>query len=101
MEPARSPFVPAPEHNGKPPPKRSNARVQQRRGRGEALPNNEKVHQEAKKIAKEKEEALNQEIEKLRSELFRQQEMQQKIIDEKLQEMKAGADRDSTVCSVM
>lgn len=52
MEPARSPFVPAPERIGKPPPKRSNARVQQRRGRGEALPNNEKVHQEAKKIAK-------------------------------------------------
>ncbi|XP_037787785.1 serine/threonine-protein kinase Nek9-like [Penaeus monodon] len=103
MEPARSPFVPTSVHDGKPPPKRKNAMVQQRRGRGETPPISDKVEQEAKKLAKEKEEALNQEIEKLRSELFRQQEMQQKIIDEKLQEMRAGGkgDKDSAVCSVM
>ncbi|XP_047483303.1 serine/threonine-protein kinase Nek8-like [Penaeus chinensis] len=101
MEPARSPFVPISAHDAKPPPKRKNAMVQQPRGKGEAPPISDKIEQEAKKLAKEKEEALNQEIEKLRSELLRQQEMQQKIIDEKLQEMRAGGKEDSAVCCVM
>lgn len=52
MEPARSPFVPTSVHDGKPPPKRKNAMVQQRRGRGETPPISDKVEQEAKKLAK-------------------------------------------------
>lgn len=51
----------------------------------------------------EKEEALNQEIEKLRSELQRQQQQQKKIIDEKLREIQAeeSGGKDSAVCTVM
>lgn len=51
----------------------------------------------------EKEEALNKEIEKLRSELERQQQNQQHIIEQKLKERtnESAAKKDSSVCCVM
>lgn len=54
-------------------------------------------------LSQEKEEALNKEIEKLRTELQLQQQQQQHIIDQKLKEMTAGdrPGKDSAVCSVM
>ncbi|KAK4312033.1 hypothetical protein Pmani_016499 [Petrolisthes manimaculis] len=100
-EPARSPFVPSPRPG----------RGREGGGDGkkkERKPKNpkekkKKEDQEEKRMAKEKEEALNQEIEKLRSELHRQQQQQKNIIDQKLREIQAeeSGGKDSAVCRVM
>ncbi|KAK8392750.1 hypothetical protein O3P69_014885 [Scylla paramamosain] len=89
--PFRSPFVPSPRplRGGK---------------RGGKLVRPRKRTSEEEKMAKEKEEALNQEIEKLRSELHRQQQQQKTIIDQRLREMKEGEqqkEKESGVCAVM
>ncbi|XP_066971421.1 serine/threonine-protein kinase Nek8-like isoform X2 [Macrobrachium rosenbergii] len=94
-DPARSPFVPSPRHGRKKnnEMKKETERIKKENGKKD----------EVIKMAQEKEEALNQEIEKLRSELLRQQEMQQKIISDKLKEMKTDKpkEKDSAVCGIM
>lgn len=54
-------------------------------------------------VLQAKEEALNQEIEKLRTELLLQQQKQQHIIDQKVKEIATndGPGSDSAVCSIM
>ncbi|XP_042232485.1 serine/threonine-protein kinase Nek8-like isoform X2 [Homarus americanus] len=104
-EPVRSPFVPSPRPGERNQGKAQKGGKKDNKTRKPKNPqdNDKRIQQEAKKMAKEKEEALNQEIEKLRSELHRQQELQQHIIDEKVKEMttEENAEKDSSVCSVM
>ncbi|KAK7065523.1 hypothetical protein SK128_006705 [Halocaridina rubra] len=102
-EPARSPFVPSPKHGrkGGDEVQKKNEEVEKRIGKGTKNPNSS--DDDAIKMAQAKEDALNQEIEKLRSELLLQQEMQQRIINDKLKEMKTEdtAEKDSSICVVM
>ncbi|XP_064092354.1 serine/threonine-protein kinase Nek8-like [Macrobrachium nipponense] len=94
-DPARSPFVPSPRQGRK----KSNETKKE----AEKMKKENGKKDEVIKMAQEKEEALNQEIEKLRSELLRQQEMQQRIISDKLNDIKTDnpKEKDSAVCGIM
>ncbi|CAL4067725.1 unnamed protein product, partial [Meganyctiphanes norvegica] len=75
-----------------------------RRLKRELKSKEDEIRQEVSHKAKEKEEALNDEIEKLRQELLKQQELQKQLLDEKIKGDNA-AEKDSThdsmVCLIM
>ncbi|XP_045610447.2 serine/threonine-protein kinase Nek8 isoform X2 [Procambarus clarkii] len=106
-DPVRSPFMPPSPSPGE--RNRQQVKADKKEPKSSKQRNknaDDKKREKEARLAREKEEALNQEIEKLRLELHRhQQQLQERMIDDRLKEQKAAeensAERDSAVCCLM